>query len=98
MNKITYFIIIVLACTSCSSISSMEVWGNGDETVSSKYEFLKESTEEPLNLPENLELIESEDHYPYFSNFEIDENTEIPKTKTDLFLRRTKFSSAKKIG
>ncbi len=81
MNKIAYFIIIVLACSSCSSFSSMEVWGGGDETVSAEYEFLKESTEEPLNLPENLDLIESEDHYPYFSNFEIDENAEIPKPR-----------------
>ena len=81
MNKIAYFIIIVLACSSCSSFSSMEVWGGGDETVSAEFEFLKESTEEPLNLPENLDLIESEDHYPYFSNFEIDENAEIPKPR-----------------
>ena len=78
MNKIAYFIIIVLACSSCSSIG---LWGNDDEKVSTEYEFLKESTEEPLDLPENLDLIESEDHYPYFSNFEIDENAEIPKPR-----------------
>ena len=80
MNKNINFIIIVLVCSSCSSISSMEFWGS-DETSSPKHEFLKESAEEPLNVPENIDLIESDNHYPYFSNFEIEGNVDVPKPR-----------------
>jgi outer membrane protein assembly factor BamC len=67
---------IIISTTSCSYFS-------GPEGVfpSTKDRFLEEKVERDINLPPELNLKSKENHYPVVENFEVIENSVIPKPR-----------------
>ena len=67
---------IIISTTSCSYFS-------GPEGVfpSTKDRFLEEKVERDINLPPELNLKSKENHYPVVENFEVLENSVIPKPR-----------------
>ena len=67
---------IIISTTSCSYF-----YGPEGMFPSTKDNFLKENVAKDINLPPELNLKSKENHYPVFENFEVLENSAIPKPR-----------------
>ena len=67
---------IIISTTSCSYF-----YGPEGMFPSTKDNFLKENVAKDINLPPELNLKRKENHYPVFENFEVLENSAIPKPR-----------------
>ena len=67
---------IIISTTSCSYFSGPE-----GMFPSTKDNFLEEKVAKDINLPPELNLKSKENHYPVVENFEVLENSAIPKPR-----------------
>jgi outer membrane protein assembly factor BamC len=66
----------ILFISSCSYISGPE-----GMFPTTEYDFLNESVESNISLPENLDPVNSENHYPVSKPNEIKDNQDVPKPR-----------------
>jgi len=76
MMKNLILLTIIISTTSCSYFSGPE-----GMFTSTKDNFLEEKVAKDINLPPELNLKSKENHYPVVENFEVLENSAIPKPR-----------------
>ena len=76
MMKNLILLTIIISTTSCSYFSGPE-----GMFPSTKDNFLEEKVAKDINLPPELNLKSKENHYPVVENFEVLENSAIPKPR-----------------
>ena len=76
MIKSTKLLLILITCSSCAWLTGPEGYFPTNE-----YEFLEETSEAPIITPEGLSSPNSDNHYPYFSAFEVEKDLDIPKPR-----------------
>ena len=76
MIKSTKLLLILITCSSCAWLTGPEGYFPTNE-----YEFLEETSEAPIIPPEGLSSPNSDNHYPYFSAFEVEKDLDIPKPR-----------------
>ncbi|MDA7786919.1 outer membrane protein assembly factor BamC [Gammaproteobacteria bacterium] len=76
MIKSTKLLLILITCSSCAWLTGPEGYFPTNE-----YEFLEETSEAPIITPEGLFSPNSDNHYPYFSAFEVEKDLDIPKPR-----------------